>query len=117
VSDNLASKFLRGSQADYAYAYKPHKQVNNVSAAIQQSLPHCTVTHYILQMLQSVTQETYFVTILICVALGMQTRYPVTWLYRRVHCVNCWLETSGKLLAERHGERRYGWPAWLAFPS
>ena len=73
----------------YAYSYKPHKQVNNVSVATQQSLPYCTVSHYILQMLQSVTEETYFVTILICVALGMQARYPVTWLYTRVHCVNC----------------------------
>ena len=81
MSDNPASKFLRDPPVDYTYAYKPHKQVNNVSAAIQRSLPYFTAIHYILQMLQSVTEETYFVTILICVALGMQARYPVTWLY------------------------------------
>jgi len=86
MSNNLASKFPRSSLVHYDYSYKPHKQVNNVSDAIQQSLAYCTVTHYILQMLQSVTEETYFVTILICVALGMQARYPGNVVVR---CVNC----------------------------
>jgi hypothetical protein len=87
---NLDSKFPRSPLVHYAYTRKPHRQVNSVSAVKNIAFPIVLLyVHYILQMLQSVTVETYFVTILICVALGMQARYPVTWLYKRVHCVNC----------------------------